>query len=62
MREARLIRISNGTDLEQLAEVLPRRLADILEQVQQGKFDVHLDHRGLEPSVNRTLTWLPSCL
>lgn len=38
---------------EQLAESLPQRIAEILEQVQSGKFDVHLDHRGLEPSVNR---------
>jgi ubiquinone biosynthesis protein len=36
-----------------LAEVLPRRLREILQQVETGKFDVHLDHRGLEPSVNR---------
>ena len=41
------------TDVEQLAEVLPRRLREILQQVEMGKFDVHLDHRGLEPSVNR---------
>ncbi|REJ92270.1 MAG: AarF/ABC1/UbiB kinase family protein [Planctomycetota bacterium] len=40
-------------ELEQLAEVLPRRLIDLLGQMQSGKFDVHLDHRGLEPSVNR---------
>jgi ubiquinone biosynthesis protein len=40
-------------DLEQLAEVAPNRLMTILEQVQEGKFDVHLDHRGLGPSVNR---------
>ncbi|MFP6669309.1 MAG: AarF/ABC1/UbiB kinase family protein [Pirellulales bacterium] len=40
-------------DLEQLAEVLPRRVMDILTQVESGKFDVHLNHRGLEPSVNR---------
>ncbi len=39
--------------LEQLAEVFPQRLLEILDQVQSGKFDVHLDHRGLEPSVNR---------
>ena len=36
-----------------LAEWLPRGLNDILQQVQTGKFDIHLDHRGLEPSVNR---------
>ncbi len=40
-------------EVEQLIEVLPRRLIDILEQVQTGTFDVHLDHRGLGPSVNR---------
>ncbi len=40
-------------ELEQLVEILPRRLIDILEQVQTGTFDVHLDHRGLGPSVNR---------
>ena len=33
--------------------MLPGRILDILEQVQSGKFDVHLDHRGLGPSVNR---------
>ena len=36
-----------------MVEVLPQGVVDILEQVQSGKFDVHLDHRGLEPSVNR---------
>lgn len=41
------------TELEHLVEVLPRNLLDIMQQVQSGKFDVHLDHRGLEPSVNR---------
>ncbi|MCA9263833.1 MAG: AarF/ABC1/UbiB kinase family protein [Planctomycetales bacterium] len=40
-------------ELEHLAGVLPRRLMDILEQIQTGRFDVHLDHRGLGPSVNR---------
>lgn len=42
-----------GYEFEQLAELLPRRIREILQQVQSGKFDVHLDHRGLEPSVNR---------
>ena len=41
------------SEVEHLIEVLPRRLSDILEQVQAGKFDVHLEHRGLGPSVNR---------
>ena len=40
-------------ELEHLGEVLPQRVMQILEQVQSGKFDVHLDHRGLGPSVNR---------
>ena len=40
-------------EMQQLAEVVPRRFRDILQQVQSGRFDVHLDHRGLEPSVNR---------
>lgn len=40
-------------ELQQLAEILPSRVMNILEQVQAGKFDVHLDHRGLGPSVNR---------
>ena len=40
-------------DLEHLIEVLPRRVLDIMQQFESGKLDVHLDHRGLEPSVNR---------
>ena len=40
-------------EIEQLAELMPRRIREILQQVQSGTFDVHLDHRGLEPSVNR---------
>ena len=45
-------------EMQQLAEVLPRRIRDILQQVQSGRFDVHLDHRGLEPSVNRLVLGL----
>ncbi len=33
--------------------MLPQGLIDIVEQIQSGRFDVHLEHRGLEPSVNR---------
>ncbi len=47
-------------ELEHLVETLPRGLSDILQQIQSGKFDVHLDHRGLEPSVNRLVLGLLS--
>jgi len=40
-------------DFESLMEVLPRRSLELLQQIQTGQFHVHLDHRGLEPSVNR---------
>lgn len=40
-------------EFERMLEVVPRRIVEILEEVQAGKFDVHLYHRGLEPSVNR---------
>ena len=40
-------------ELEELVEILPRRMMEILEQVRRGTFAVHLDHRGLAPSVNR---------
>ncbi len=39
--------------LEQLADGLPQRITHILEQVQNGRFDIHLDHRRLGPTVNR---------
>ncbi len=39
--------------LEHLAERMPQRLGNILEQIQSGRFDIHLDHRRLGPSVNR---------
>jgi ubiquinone biosynthesis protein len=52
MRQAKKLR-RLYMEVEQLAEILPQRVMQILEQVQDGKFDVHLDHRGLGPSVNR---------
>jgi ubiquinone biosynthesis protein len=52
MRRLRKLRRIYG-EVEHLAEVLPRKMLDMVEQLQTGKFDVHLDHRGLEPSVNR---------
>lgn len=45
-------------DVAHLMEVVPVALCEIVDQVQQGKFDVHLDHRGLEPSVNRLVLGL----
>ncbi len=56
LRKARQV----AYEMQQLAEVVPRRLRDILQQVQSGRFDVHLDHRGLEPSVNRLVLGLLS--
>ncbi len=45
-------------DLEHLAEILPRRLANISEQVETGSLDLTMSHRGLEPSVNRLVLGL----
>src|SRR5262249_25720324 len=36
-----------------LGEILPRSLVDILQQLQHSRFEVHLEHKHLEPSVNR---------
>lgn len=41
------------TEWRHLARVVPRSLSELLRQVQDGQFDVHLEHRRLEPSVNR---------
>ncbi|MCL6503875.1 MAG: AarF/ABC1/UbiB kinase family protein [Pirellulales bacterium] len=51
-RQARKLR-RMISEFQRLLALLPRGLTDILQQIQSGKFDVHLDHRGLEPSVNR---------
>ncbi len=40
-------------EVEHLVRNLPHNVGEIMEQIQSGTFDVHLDHRGLEPSVNR---------
>lgn len=50
-------------EAEQLAEYVPQRLMDILQQIQLGHFDVHLDHRRLGPTANRlVLAMLTSSL
>jgi len=40
-------------DWERLVESLPRDLGDVLKRVRDGTFTVHLDHRHLDPIVNR---------
>ena len=51
----RLLVLGVGPDsITPLTEISAKEeVTEILEQIQAGKFDVHLDHRGLEPSVNR---------
>ncbi len=39
--------------LERLADSLPGTVSNLLDQVQTGRFHVHLDHRKLGPTVNR---------
>ncbi len=46
------------SEIEHLLDILPQGIADTLEQMQSGRFDIHLDHRGLEPSVNRLVLGL----
>jgi ubiquinone biosynthesis protein len=43
----------NVADWTRLVEMAPRELADILTQIKRGKFDVHLEHRKLDPVINR---------
>ncbi len=57
MRQARKMR-HLYMQMEQIADSLPRTITSILEQMQRGKFDVHLDHRRLGPSVNRLVLGL----
>jgi ubiquinone biosynthesis protein len=45
-------------EMEQLADKLPQRISNILEQVQTGSFDIHLDHRRLGPTANRLVVGL----
>ena len=36
-----------------IGEALPRGLNEVFKKIQSGTFDIHLEHRRLEPSVNR---------
>ncbi len=40
-------------DWERLVESLPRDLDDVLRRVRDGTFSVHLDHRHIDPVINR---------
>jgi ubiquinone biosynthesis protein len=40
-------------DWERLVEALPRDLGDVMKRVRDGTFSVHLDHRHLDPIINR---------
>ncbi|MCH2179849.1 MAG: AarF/ABC1/UbiB kinase family protein [Mariniblastus sp.] len=43
----------NLADWNRLLEMAPREMSDILSQVKRGKFDVNLEHRKLDPVINR---------
>ena len=45
-------------EAEQLVDALPQRVSNILEQIQTGRFDVHLVHRRLGPTANRLVVGL----
>jgi ubiquinone biosynthesis protein len=38
---------------ETLGEMLPRSLTEMLKQIHKGKFEIHLEHERVEPSINR---------
>jgi ubiquinone biosynthesis protein len=44
---------SRVNEWDHLLSILPKDLADVLHSLKQGNFDVHLQHRRLEPVVNR---------
>ena len=46
---------ANYSDWERFFGILPKDLADILHNLKRGKFDVHVDHRRLEPIINRLI-------
>jgi ubiquinone biosynthesis protein len=40
-------------DWNRFIDILPRELGDILQRVRDGRFDVNLEHRRLDATVNR---------
>jgi len=47
-------------DWERLIEALPRDFGDVLKRVRDGTFSVHLDHRHLDPVINRLVLGMMS--
>jgi ubiquinone biosynthesis protein len=47
-------------DWRHFARGLPSGLAELFQQLREGKFDVHLEHRRLEPAVNRLVMGIVS--
>ncbi|MEM8733575.1 MAG: AarF/ABC1/UbiB kinase family protein, partial [Planctomycetota bacterium] len=45
-------------ELESLLETLPSQITGVMQLVQEGRLDVHLEHKGLGPSVNRIVLGL----
>jgi ubiquinone biosynthesis protein len=45
-------------EFQSLLEIMPQAVRDLVQQLRHGTFDIHLDHRGLEPSVNRLVVGL----
>ena len=45
-------------DWERLIQSLPRDVGDVLKRVREGTFSVHLDHRHLDPIINRLVLGL----
>lgn len=43
----------SAQDWTRLAEMAPREVADILQQIKRGQFDVNLEHRKLDSVTNR---------
>jgi ubiquinone biosynthesis protein len=42
-------------DWQRLFDIAPRELAELLERARQGTLDVHLQHRGLDATLNRVI-------
>jgi ubiquinone biosynthesis protein len=45
----------SGRDWQRLFDIAPRELAEMLERIRQGTLDVHLQHRGLDATLNRVI-------